>query len=202
LADVRFLLWDFGDTLADERWLWPCPDGVPEWADQYRALCSGAFGRRWNCGTATVDDLVAELSARVGMPVAAVLAHVRKCCGEVHFFEQAWAAARSHALPQAIVTVNPDVFRDLVVVNYSLAEFFDAIVISAEEATENKADLCAIAAARLGCDDPAQALLIDNLEEHVDSWRSRGGAAYWFRGDERFAADLAAGGWNGLASSS
>jgi len=25
LPQVRFLLWDFGDTLVDERWLWTCP---------------------------------------------------------------------------------------------------------------------------------------------------------------------------------
>ena len=28
MPDVRYLLWDFGDTLVDERWMWPCPEGV------------------------------------------------------------------------------------------------------------------------------------------------------------------------------
>ena len=25
MPDVRYLLWDFGDTLVDQRWLWPRP---------------------------------------------------------------------------------------------------------------------------------------------------------------------------------
>ena len=31
MARVRYLLWDFGDTLADQRWMWPSPEGVPGW---------------------------------------------------------------------------------------------------------------------------------------------------------------------------
>ena len=100
------------------------------------------------------------------------------------------------------MTVNADVFRDLVMANYPIEETFDAVVISAEEGTESKAELCDAAVNVLGCEDPAQALLLDNIERNVDAWRSRGGAAYWFRGDEAFAAALAAGGWNGLAAPS
>ena len=35
--------------------------------------------------------------------------------------------------------------------------------------------------------DPAEALLIDNIEANVDAWRARGGPAYLFVGDEEFA---------------
>ena len=201
MADVRFLLWDFGDTLVDERWLWSCPDGFPEWAAHYRAVCGGELGSRWNCGTASLDDLADDLVARLGMTKDAVLAHARRCCGEIQFFEHAWAAACSRALPQALVTVNPDVFRDVVMANYPITGTFDAVVISAEAATENKADLCELAAVELGCEDPSHALLIDNIGANVDAWRARGGSAYWFRNDATFATDLAAGSWNGLAAS-
>jgi FMN phosphatase YigB (HAD superfamily) len=200
LTDVGFLLWDFGDTLVDERWLWTCPDGHPEWAAHYRAVCGGEFGSRWNCGTASLDDLADELVARLGMTKDAVLAHARRCCGEIRFFEHAWAAACSRALPQALVTVNPDVFRDVVMANYPITGTFDTVVISAEAGTENKADLCDLAAVELGCEYPPHALLIDNIEANVDAWRARGGSAYWFRNDVTFATDLAAAGWNGLAS--
>jgi beta-phosphoglucomutase-like phosphatase (HAD superfamily) len=201
-AEVRFLLWDFGDTLVDEGFFATCPRGVPDWTDVIRAVAGGPFGTRWNRGTAGLDDLAAEMSARLGMTPEAVLAHARQCCADIRFFEHAWAAARSRVFPQAIVTVNPDLFRDLIVPNYELDAVFDTIVISAEEGTDNKADLCAIAAARLGSDDPAHALLIDNIEANVDEWRSRGGTAYWFRGDAEFASRLRAVGWNGLAAHS
>ena len=31
MPEVRYLLWDFGDTLVDQRWMWPNPEGVPGW---------------------------------------------------------------------------------------------------------------------------------------------------------------------------
>jgi FMN phosphatase YigB (HAD superfamily) len=201
VADVRFLLWDFGDTLVDEHFLWVSPPGVPGWTDCYRTLVSGDFGARWNTGSATSEALVTEMAARLGMLDKSVRAHMRRCCERIRFFEHAWTAARARSLPQAIVTVNPDVFREIIVAKYRLAEVFDVIVVSAEEGTEAKTELCAAATERLGCDDPARALLLDNIEANVDAWRACGGSAYWFRGDDEFASAFATGGWNALADS-
>lgn len=199
MPDIRFLLWDFGDTLVDERFLWICPTGVPGWRDCYRELVAGELGSRWNCGTARFDELADAMSARLGMSTAAVIAHAQRCSARIRFFEHAWVAARAHALPQALVTVNPHEFRDWIVPNYRLTDHFDAIVVSAEQGTESKAELCDAAVKMLGCEDPAQALLLDNIEGNIDAWRSRGGSAYWFRGDAEFASHFAAGNWNGLA---
>jgi beta-phosphoglucomutase-like phosphatase (HAD superfamily) len=202
VGDVRFLLWDFGDTLVDERFLWTCPTGVPAWSDCYRTLVGGDFGTRWNRGTADLDELATEMAARLGMSPKAVHAHVRRCSARIRFFEHAWTAARARERPQAIVTVNPDLFRDLIVSTYRLAEVFDTIVVSAEEGTDSKTALCDIAMTRLGCVDPAEALLLDNVEANVDAWRRHGGAAYRFAGDEDFASVFRTGGWNALATNS
>jgi hypothetical protein len=46
-ADARgidVVLWDFGDTLVDERWCWPCPPEVPGWTDAWRAFVAGELG--------------------------------------------------------------------------------------------------------------------------------------------------------------
>jgi FMN phosphatase YigB (HAD superfamily) len=198
-VEIRYLLWDFGDTLADERFLWTSPTGVPGWTDCYRDLAGGEFGSRWNRGLATFDELAAEMSARLAMSTTAVVAHARRCCQRIRFFEHSWAVARSHELPQALVTVNADVFRNVVMANYPLGNAFDVVVISAEEGTEDKTDLCDLALARLGCDDRSEALLIDNLAVNVEAWRARGGAAYWFRSDADFASQFAAGSWDTLA---
>ena len=112
---------------------------------------------------------------------------MRSRCRDVSFFEHAWATARARNLPQAIVTLNADVFSRFVIPNYGLDEIFDVIVTSWEERTRDKARLCDIALQRLGGSDPAEALLIDNIEANVEAWRARGGQAYWFRGDEEFA---------------
>jgi len=182
------LLWDFGDTLVDERWMWSCPEGFPNWTDAYRALGSGDLGSRWNRGELTFEEFASRLAADVGIDFDDACAHMQRCCTTIHFFEHAWSKARLHAVPQAIVTINPDLFTRFVVPNYELDTVFDTIITSWQEGTEEKAELCAIALERLGGNDPAEALLIDNIEANVEAWRARGGQAYLFVGDAEFAS--------------
>jgi phosphoglycolate phosphatase-like HAD superfamily hydrolase len=186
MPDVRYVLWDFGDTLVDERWMWACPEGVPDWRDSWHALVDDLAGP-WNRGELTFEEFAMRLAADVGMGFDDACAHMRRCCRAIRFFDHAWAKARSHDMPQAIVTVNPDLFTRFIVPNYDLDTVFDTIVTSWQEGTEDKARLCEIALHRLGGADPAEALLIDNIEANVDAWRARGGQAYLFVGDDEFA---------------
>jgi FMN phosphatase YigB (HAD superfamily) len=171
--------------------MWPCPDGVAAWTDWYLALTSGETGARWELGEMTTEELAAILAAELGIAAGSVIAHIQSRCGDLRFFEHAWAAARARTLPQAIVTLNPDVFTRFVSPNYQLESVFDVIVTSWEEQTRDKARLCEIALERLGGSDRATALLIDNIEANVDAWRALGGQAYWFRSDEEFGRDAA-----------
>lgn len=41
MPEVRYLLWDFGDTLVDQRWMWAHPDGVPAWTAPRRKHVRG-----------------------------------------------------------------------------------------------------------------------------------------------------------------
>jgi FMN phosphatase YigB (HAD superfamily) len=164
---------------------------VADWTECYRALASGEVGTRWELGEMTTEQVAAMLAAELGITVSAVTAHIQSRCRDLQFFEHAWGAARSRALPQAIVTLNPDLFTRFVVPNYALDSVFDVIVTSWQEHTRDKVRLCEIAVERLGGKEPAEALLIDNIEANVDAWRARGGQAYWFRSDTGFARDLA-----------
>jgi phosphoglycolate phosphatase-like HAD superfamily hydrolase len=166
--------------------MWSCPEGFPNWTDSWRAL-DGDFFSRWNRGELTFEEFATRLAADVGIGFDDVCAHMKNCCEAVRFFDHAWATARAHLKPQAIVTVNPDLFTRFVVPNYELDSVFDTIVTSWQEGTEDKAVLCEIALERLGGGDPAEALLIDNIEANVDAWRARGGQAYRFVGDDEFA---------------
>jgi beta-phosphoglucomutase-like phosphatase (HAD superfamily) len=185
VPDVRYLLWDFGDTLVDERWMWSCPDGFPQWTDSWRALVADLAGP-WNRGELSFEEFATRLAADVGIGFDDACAHMQGCCAAIRFFEHAWARARAHLMPQAIVTVNPDLFTRFVVPNYALDSVFDTIVTSWQEGTEDKAELCQIALGRLGGSAPAEALLIDNIEANVAAWRARGGQAYLFVGDDEF----------------
>jgi FMN phosphatase YigB (HAD superfamily) len=187
MTEIRYLLWDFGDTLVDQRWLWPSPEGAPGWTARYQALPGSDLDTRWNVGEATTEELAAAFALDLGCTPEALMSHMEQRCSEVQFCEHAWAAARAHTRPQAIVTVNSDVFSRFVVPKYALDSVFDVIVTSWEAHTLDKARLCEIALERLGGSDPAEALLIDNIEANVEAWRARGGQAYLFVSDDEFA---------------
>ncbi len=186
------LLWDFGDTLVDERWMLRPPEDCPAWPTAW-AEVMGRHAGEWDVGAVTWAEVTGALAERTGLTVEAVAAHARRCCGDLSFNPSAWRVAKERRLPQAIVTVNPDLFSDHVVPVHDLGRVFDVIVASWTEGTTDKPELCDIALRRLGLGGArSEALLIDNRAELVEAWRARGGAGYWFQGDGQFERDLPA----------
>ena len=145
----------------------------------------------WMAGALDMPTLAGQLAARLSMSVDDVRAHCDACCAQIAFFAEPWRVAQSCALPQVLVTVNPDLFSSAVVPAYRLDRVFDAIVTSWQERSLDKATLCAIALDRLGgAIAPAEALLIDNKADNVAAWRARGGRGYVFVDERTFADDL------------
>jgi hypothetical protein len=187
---VQVLLWDFGDTLADERWMFRAPRAMPSWPDAWVKVMS-THADRWNVGDVGMDEVFAQLATRTGMAFSDVEAHARYCCQNLSFHESAWKLARERGVPQAIVTVNPDLFAEFVVPAYDLSSTFDTIVMSYAEMTADKSALCGIALDRLGFrGDLSEAMLIDNRADLVQGWTDAGGSGYWFQSDELFKRDL------------
>lgn len=184
------LLWDFGDTLADERWMRQAPTEFPDWADAWNDVMA-ACADDWNVGRATERDVFAAMSRRAGLSVEFVERHAEACCRSITFHPFTWRVAIERRRPQALVTVNPDLFIERVARPYGLYEHFDAVVVSSTEGTDDKTTLCELALDRLGFRaERSDALLIDNREDLTAAWRRSGGAAYVYRGDEAFATDL------------
>lgn len=139
----------------------------------------------WNIGAVRLPEIYATLADRTGMSVSAVEAHARDCCDRIVFHPAAWRVARERVLPQALVTVNPDLFADLIVDRHRLDDVFDVIVTSHAEHTSDKTALCQAALDRLEHHgDRSRALLIDNRHDLIEAWRAAGGTGYWFQGDE------------------
>jgi hypothetical protein len=184
------LLWDFGDTLVDERWMRRPPPDFPTWDAAWSDVMADRADD-WNVGRIGAAEIFEELAQRTGMSADAVRSHAAHCCDRLVFNETAWRVACERRLPQALVTVNPDLFGEFVVPAHRLHDVFDVIVMSFAESTDEKSALCDIALDRLGLAGPrSDALLIDNRLDLVEGWRNVGGTGYWFRSDARFRADL------------
>lgn len=184
------LLWDFGDTLVDERWMRRPPAACPTWEEAWLDVMTDRADD-WNVGWASATEIFEELAKRTGMSKHAVGSHARSCCEHLVFNQTAWQVASERRLPQALVTVNPDLFADFIVPTYGLGDAFDVIVMSFAERTGDKPALCDIALSRLGFSGPrSDALLIDNRLDLVKAWRNVGGSGYWFESDQKLRADL------------
>jgi len=191
LPAVEAVLWDFGDTLADERWMLAPMAGQPAWPDLYLARCGeGELGSLWNRGLKTAREVAAALGAELGVDGALVFEHMQACSRQVRLYPRVAAFVDALAIPQAIVTVNCDIFSDVVVPALDLASRFSPVVASWEAGIEDKADLCDLAMAKLGLSDRADCLLIDNRADNVASWRARGGSAYRFVGEQALVEQL------------
>jgi len=201
---LALVCWDFGDTLADERWMLQAPEGCPEWPDAWGQLLANnpELIERWDLGEASFDDVVplmiAELEDLGAEPQsdAWVRDHCRWCCEHLSFFPAAVEAliAWRGVVAQACVTVNPDVFRDWVVPAYDLTSRFDMVVTSDTVHSVNKVHMAQRALNVLGLDaEIADCLLIDNRMDNCREFRAAGGQTYHFRSDAEFGPDRARG---------
>jgi len=184
VSPIRCLLWDFGDTLCDERFIWGTG---PEWMEVYGTFDDG-IGDQWCTSELDTAAFATELSARMGRSPASIVEHmVERSTNHVHWYEYTYRFFRAHHLPQAIVTVNPDLFSEVIVPAHDLASCCEVIVTSWEDRTVDKSILCALAIERLALElEPAEALLIDNKRANVDAWIGAGGQGYHYTTDDAF----------------
>jgi len=138
-----------------------------------------------------MDDVRAELAGVLGISPEGVRTHMEQCSRRIHFYPAVRKLTERRHVPQAIVTINPDIFSQMVDPAYSLESRFDVIVTLWEHRTRDKGALCEVARRRLGGDlSPQECLLIDNTLECVRRWEARVGAAYHFRGEEALYRDF------------
>ena len=134
------------------------------------------------------------ISKHMSLAPEDIVVHLRECCKHIEFFEFTYAFYRARHLPQAIVTVNPDLWSDTIVPLYGFDKTADVIVSSWEEGTIDKRILCGLALERLdiGCKS-SEALLIDNKMSNLTAWAEHGGIGYLYTTDKTFQQDVANG---------
>lgn len=190
---IRALLWDFGDTLCDETFMQAPLEGYPDWPQMWRQVLAGsALANDWDLGRLDMVAVSEVLGGEISAPPSLVLSHILACCRTITFFDIVMNFARATALPQAIVTVNPDVFSFIIAPHYHLAATFPVLVTSWEEKTLSKVDMGDKALALLGDKVPRnEALLIDNKAHNTDDWSVAGGQSYLFTDEQAFERDMA-----------
>jgi FMN phosphatase YigB (HAD superfamily) len=185
---------DFGNTLAEETFMRRDSESFPTWTSTWlRTMTKTRLD--WDTGRLSTDELADAIAAELGCTAQAVRGYMSQLCRRVDFYPTINAALRrrrGRGGRQAIVTVNPDLFEE-VVTHYSLLDSFDAVITSSSHGTDDKVELCWRALELLGVDDPSDTVLIDNLQVNIDGWVTSGGKGYLFVDDNAFADDVACG---------
>lgn len=188
---TRCVLWDFGDTLVDQDWMLKAPDAFPNWRQAWIDVARGDLEDTWMLGEVACEDISRQVATRLGMSESDVMSHIRHCCRSIRFFDAVLRAAKSCPLPQAIVTVNPDVFTNYVVPHYRLDELFPVIMASWQEGTVDKTALCMrVLESFQDSLEREETLLIDNSPANIHAWEESGGQGYLFVGEKQLVADL------------
>ncbi len=187
---IEIILWDFGDTLVDQGWMLKELPGFPGWPKLFRdEIWDGELGDQWSRGDISGEQVARQLATTLSATAELVMQHMQQCSRNIDFSPVLHQFARAQETPQAIVTVNPDIFTQIIVPHYKLTESFDPIITSWQEKELNKADLCDITLKRLSI-ERSGALLIDNMKGNIDEWDARGGKGYWYRGDSSFINEI------------
>lgn len=192
---------DFGNTLADETFMRRDSERFPTWTSTWLGTMAKTRSD-WDTGRLSTDDLAVLIAPELGCEAEAVREYMRHLCRQIDFYaaiNEAVRNRRARGGRQALVTVNPDLFDD-VVAHYSLLDSFDAVVTSSSQRTDDKVELCWRALRILGVDGASETVLIDNLQTNVDGWVTAGGRGYLFIDDDRFAEDVALGNVPGFAA--
>jgi FMN phosphatase YigB (HAD superfamily) len=190
---VSVVLVDFGNTLANETFMWHDDQAFADWTTHYGPVAR-RLANEWECGTTTTDDLATAIAASANRPSQEVRAHIALLCSRIAFYpgiNTALDRRRARGALQALVTVNPDLFS-IIVDTYDLRSRFDAIVTSWEIGTTDKVEICQAACDEIGC-SPQDSALIDNIAANVEGWIEAGGGGYVFRSDGQFIHDVEAG---------
>jgi hypothetical protein len=187
---IQCLLWDFGDTLCRETFIW---SSGPEWEIVYQAF-DGGWASGWNTGSMRTQEFARIASQYIPLLPDQIISQMRERCKHIEFFEFTYSFYKQRHRPQAIVTVNPDLWTETIVPLHGFDKTADAIVSSWEEGTADKGVLCSLALERLKIEcQPSEALLIDNKQSNLDSWAARGGIGYLYTSDSAFKRDVADG---------
>jgi len=91
-------LWDFGDTLVDERWMRRCPPSCPRWESAWVETMA-ELADEWNVAAVAAHEVFAALASCCDLSVEEVEAHAVECCRHVTFHPATWAVATERRWP-------------------------------------------------------------------------------------------------------
>ena len=112
-SKLQCVLWDFGNTVAKEA-LTHASRELPDWPDAFKAV-HALYGDAWDSGTLSDEEFAKLMAERLDVPTPLVRQDLEQRCASISFFDESLRVVEACRLPQVLVTVNPPLFSELIV---------------------------------------------------------------------------------------
>lgn len=193
---IKSVVFDFDGTLCLDRYFKPLGQNA------LGVIAGLVFGENskqwadpWMRGDLTSADVAAYLSTHLPESRETILSALRRGGSELTFSPAVLGFAthqRMAGRKTALVTANMDIFTEVVVPAHALGCLFDVVLNTADHLTLDKSVLWRKAFDSFGPGYSfASSLLVDDSPEMVDLFRSLGGFAYQYCGDDSLRVWLA-----------
>jgi len=196
-TDIRAVVIDFGFTLCSDYYF---RELGPRYAERITELLfsrDSEISRRWMGGLVNSEGVAEYLSDHLDASAADIYSALVRGCSRMSFNQAVWDFARNQKAEGrklALVTINADIFKDVIVPSHGLDREVDIIVSSSDFKTElpSKQPLWDAAFDALGTEfGYANSLLIEDTQREVELFRELGGTAYRYQNDSDFIDWLA-----------
>jgi beta-phosphoglucomutase-like phosphatase (HAD superfamily) len=196
VPEPRCVIFDFAFTLCSQKYFHPLGGEAEEAIDRIIfGENSENWAHPWMEGKITSREIIQHLACHLSVGEQELRNALESGCRNLTWNPAVWrfvCSQKDAGRPVALVTLNMDVFTDIVVPHYRLDETFDVIVNSADEGTLDKLRLWRDAIDRLGGGlELSDCLLIDDSVRNLTRFRQAGGLAILYLDDEHFRGELA-----------
>jgi FMN phosphatase YigB (HAD superfamily) len=192
----RAVIFDYGFTISSEYYFNVPHPRIPEWNEliQRHVFSEEDFVRAWMKGLVGIPDIVAVLHDKTGEDPRSIRDHLRCGCRRLKENQAVIEFVRKlkqAEIPIALVTVNFDIFNEVIVPEHGYDALFDTIVNSCDYGETDKLKLWPIAFQELGRGlGYRNTLLIEDGKKEPDLFRDAGGQAIEYTGDAAFTAEI------------
>jgi FMN phosphatase YigB (HAD superfamily) len=191
------VIFDYGFTMSSEYYFNVPHPGIHGWSELIQAsvFADTRVARAWMYGEIGIGDIARIIQDATGEEHASILHYLRIGCR--HLRENAAVAAfarrlKASGVPIGLVTVNFDIFNEVIVPEHGYDKLFDVIVNSCDYAEIDKRVLWPIAFSHLGAHiGYANSLLIEDGPENPQRFRDLGGYAIEYTDDAAFRREIA-----------
>lgn len=180
---LRAVIFDYGLTIGREYYFNRKHPRVDNWSDliQEIVFLDHEFSQQWMVGKKNVKDIAMTIASRTGVDETEILTFLKDGCKSIAENEDVISLARKLAqtgIPIALVTLNFDIFNEILIPHHGYSEIFNVIINSCDYGTIDKTSLWPIAFNAMGSNiSYGDCLLIEDRKCETDRFVALGGHA-------------------------